>query len=96
MPQNIELPNKWQPRSYQLPLWNYLENGGKRAVAVWHRRAGKDLLAINWIATQMVMRPGLYWHLLPTYQQGRKIVWNGRTKAGRPFLDAFPDRKSVV
>lgn len=87
---DIQLPNKWEPRSYQLPLWRYLEQGGKRAVAVWHRRAGKDLLAINWIATQMVLRPGLYWHLLPTYQQGRKIVWNGRTKAGRPFLDAIP------
>lgn len=87
---NIDLPNKWAPRSYQVPLWNYLQEGGKRAVAVWHRRAGKDLLAINWIATQMVMRPGLYWHLLPTYQQGRKIVWNGRTRDGRPFLDAIP------
>ena len=87
---DINLPNKWAPRKYQEPLWNYMEAGGKRAVAVWHRRAGKDLLAINWIATQMVMRPGLYWHLLPTYQQGRKIVWNGRTKAGRPFLDAIP------
>jgi hypothetical protein len=73
-----------------LPLWQYLEAGGKRAVAVWHRRAGKDLLAINWIASQMMQRVGLYWHLLPTYQQGRKIVWNGRTKEGRPFLDAFP------
>lgn len=35
-------------------------------------------------------RPGIYWHALPTYAQGRKIVWEGRTKEGRPFLDAFP------
>ena len=36
----IALPNGWQPRAYQLPLWNFLEKGGRRAVAVWHRRAG--------------------------------------------------------
>src|SRR5262245_10054493 len=38
----IILPNRWQPRPYQRRLWSYLEGGGKRAVAVWHRRAGKD------------------------------------------------------
>ena len=38
----IELPNGWAPRSYQRPLWDYLERGGKRAIGIWHRRAGKD------------------------------------------------------
>ena len=90
----IEIPNGYTPRSYQMDLWQFLEGGGKRAVGLWHRRAGKDLLAINYVVTQMVLRPGLYWHLLPTYKQGRKIVWNGRTKEGRPFLDAFP--KSLI
>lgn len=28
--------------------------------------------------------------MLPTYKQGRKIVWNGFTKDGRKFLDYFP------
>jgi len=71
-------------------LWTYLERGGKRAVAIWHRRAGKDLTALNWCVCAMVERPGLYWHLLPTYNQGRKIVWDGMDRLGRPFLDAFP------
>lgn len=86
----IEIPFSWQPRNYQEPLWNFLEAGGKRAVAVWHRRAGKDLFGINWCCTSMVQRPGLYWHLFPTYNQGRKIAWDGFTKTGRPFLDHFP------
>lgn len=73
-----------------MELWSFMEGGGKRAVAVWHRRAGKDLMAINWIATAAMQRVGLYWHLLPTYNQGRKIVWDGYTRDGRPFLDAFP------
>ena len=36
------------------------------------------------------MRPGLYWHLFPTYNQGRKIAWEGMTKAGRKFISHFP------
>jgi hypothetical protein len=40
---DVELPaNGWLPRWHQTPLWNYLHDGGKRAVAIWHRRAGKD------------------------------------------------------
>ena len=39
----VQIPaNGWRPRDYQQPLWDYLENGGKRAIAIWHRRAGKD------------------------------------------------------
>ena len=87
---NITLPYNWEPRNYQLPLWTYLEGGGKRAVAVWHRRAGKDAVALNWTVPSAIRRPGLYWHLLPTYNQGRKIVWDGMTKEGKPFLSAWP------
>ena len=34
----ITIPNGWAPRDYQMPLWDYMERGGKRAVVVWHRR----------------------------------------------------------
>jgi phage terminase large subunit len=67
-----------------------MEGGGKRAVAVWHRRAGKDLSSINWCAVSALTRPGLYWHLFPTYNQGRKIAWDGMTRDGRKFLEHFP------
>ena len=87
---DVYLPYKWKPRAYQLPMWEFLERNGKRGVAVWHRRAGKDLFSINWCAVAAHQRVGLYWHLLPTYNQGRKIVWNGFTKEGRRFIDAFP------
>ena len=86
----IQVPDNWRPRDYQIDLWKYLENGGKRAVAVWHRRAGKDLLSVNWCVTAALKRKGLYWHLLPTYNQGRKIVWDGMTRDGRSFLEHFP------
>jgi len=86
----VKVPCDWTPREYQLPLFQYLESGGKRAICVWHRRAGKDLTGINWISVCSIMRPGLYWHLFPTYNQGRKIAWEGMTKDGRKFLDHFP------
>jgi len=86
----IQVPIDWSPRAYQLPLWKYMEGGGKRAVAVWHRRAGKDLSSINWCAVSALTRPGLYWHLFPTYNQGRKIAWDGMTRDGRKFLEHFP------
>lgn len=88
----LSIPYDWSPREYQLPLWRFLEAGGKRAVAVWHRRGGKDLFSINFCARSMIARPGVYWHLFPTYNQGRKIAWDGFTKAGRPFLSHFPEQ----
>lgn len=86
----ITIPHGWSPRPYQEDAWNYFDNGGKRGLAVWHRRAGKDLLCINLCAKKSVERIGLYWHGFPTYSQGRKIAWEGMTKDGRKFLDHFP------
>lgn len=75
-----------------MEAWTYFEGPeeGKRAACVWHRRAGKDLVAINLIACKSQERVGLYWHMLPTYKQGRAIVWNGITRDGRKFLSHFP------
>ncbi|HEV7164684.1 MAG TPA: hypothetical protein VGO35_04745 [Gammaproteobacteria bacterium] len=87
----VTLPNAWQPRPHQRRLWDYLDGGGKRAVAVWHRRAGKDSTAINWTAVAAHQRIGTYWHMLPTANQGRLVVWDGRDGAGRRLIDqAFP------
>ena len=98
MTETIKIPNQWTPRKYQMNLWRYLENGGKRAVAVWHRRAGKDSLSLNWTACAAVDRPGVYWHMLPLQTQARKVVWDAIDKQGRRVIDqVFPKalRKSV-
>jgi phage terminase large subunit len=87
----ITLPHNWTPREYQRPLWDALEGGCKRAVAVWHRRAGKDMTGLHWTAVQAFVRPGIYWHLFPSYAQGRKAIWEGRDNEGHGFLDAFPE-----
>ena len=89
----ISLPmHGFKPRDYQFPLWDYwINNNRKRAVAVWHRRAGKDIISLNGTILKMVERVGLYWHVLPTYQQGRKIIWDGVDGSGHPYLSYFPE-----
>jgi len=86
----VTIPYNWKPRPYQLPAWEALESGIKRAVLVWHRRAGKDLFSLNWLAKQAFRRKGLYWHVFPTYRQGKNAVWLGATRDGRSFLDHLP------
>lgn len=89
----VRLPYKWKPRNYQLPAYRYIvpPGEGKRAVCVWHRRAGKDLFAINVTTLKAgTQRVGTYWHVLPEYKQAKNIVWNGFTRDGRRFLDHIP------
>jgi phage terminase large subunit len=88
----IRLPNNWRPRPYQLKAWQYLEHGGKRAVLCWHRRSGKDEIALHHSASQMVQRPGNYWHMLPQANQARKAIWEAiNPHTGKKRIDeAFP------
>lgn len=99
----IALPHEWEPRPYQRPVWEHMVRGilrgreseftepGPRAVCVWHRRAGKDRTALHIAAMASQLRPGLYAHVLPTYRQGRKVIWDGKTREGARMLDAFPE-----
>lgn len=67
-----------------------MSQGGQRAVCVWHRRAGKDLTSLNWAVYASCERPGNYYHFLPKTNQGRKVIWDGKDRNGRPFLDYWP------
>ena len=72
----LAVPDRnWQPRPYQKRLWNYLQRGGKRAVAVWHRRSGKDEVLMHSTAIAMLERPANYWHMLPQFSSARRAVW---------------------
>ncbi|WP_051767909.1 hypothetical protein [Sphingobium sp. DC-2] len=88
----ISLPNKWRPRAYQRPLWNYLERGGKRAIEIAHRRWGKDDLILHRTAIAAHERPASYWHMLPEYAQARKAIWAAvNPHTGKRRIDeAFP------
>jgi hypothetical protein len=88
----VSLPHNWTPRDYQAKAWKYLEHGGKRANLVWHRRAGKDDMALHWTAVSALTRPGVYWHMLPQAEQGRKAIWRAvDAHQGQRRIDlAFP------
>jgi phage terminase large subunit len=92
MPEIILPARNWQPRPYQRNLWRYLEGGGKRAVAVWHRRAGKDEAALHWTAVAAHQKPATYWHMLPQAAQARKAIWDAvNPHTGLRRIDeAFP------
>jgi len=88
----IQLPHNWNTRPYQDALWKYLAGGGKRAAAVWHRRSGKDDVALHWTATAAFERVGNYWHMLPEASQARKAIWDAvNPHTGiRRIDEAFP------
>jgi phage terminase large subunit len=95
----VQLPNNWQPRDYQLPAWTYLENGGLHAELVWHRRSGKDEVALHRTACAAFERVAGYWYMLPEYKQARKAIWDAiNPHTGLRRIDeAFPhELRSVV
>jgi phage terminase large subunit len=90
---DINLPhNGWRPRKHQRRLWRHLMSGGKRAIAIWHRRAGKDEVALHYSAVAAAERRGNFWHCLPEYAQCRKAIWTAvNPHSGKRRIDeAFP------
>lgn len=80
------------PREYQRAALHQLQTvGKKRAVWVWHRRAGKDKTALcGQMIPSMLQRKGCYYHWFPTASLGRKIIWDGLDKDGFKILNHFP------
>jgi len=87
----ITLPNRFTPRPYQREAMEFFDRGGRRAIDVWHRRAGKDIVALHQTVKMLHERKGVYWHYFPTLEQGRKAIWEGITRDGDKILPwAFP------
>ena len=87
------IPYNFTPRDYQLPVLGAMDLGGiLRGVCVWHRRAGKDKTGLNLMVKKMMKhRVGVYYYFLPTYNQARKIIWDGIDKDGFKFINHFPE-----
>jgi phage terminase large subunit len=84
---NVVLPHNFEWREYAVPFVRFMHGGGLRAFLAWHRRAGKDLSALHFLATMAAERVGIYWHMLPTARQTRRAIWNGLTNEGIRFVD---------
>lgn len=88
---NIRLPNDFSPRAFQQRAYAYFDGGGTRACTVWPRRAGKDVGAMHHTAKAMHQAKGLYWHIYPTAEQARKVIWRGMAAGGRRIMEwVFP------
>ena len=89
----LRLPhNEWTPRPHQMALWRYLHEGGKRAIAIWHRRAGKDDVCLHHAAVSAASGRRLLAQRCPSSIQARKAVWaavNPHT-GKRRIHEAFP------
>ena len=82
---------KFVARPYQQKIMRaFLIDGVKRLLLVSHRRSGKDTLSFQMLWLGALMRPGLYYHLLPKISQSSTVVWHGRGKDGTSFRDFIP------
>lgn len=89
-PPSIKIPN-FEPRPYQIPFLKAMDEGCKRALLVWHRRAGKEVACFNWLVKQAFWhRIGTYVYFFPTTSLGRRILWDGANKQGKRFMDYIP------
>lgn len=86
----ITLPYKFEPRWYQTPFLTKWDSGIQRLILVGHRRLGKDKMVFANLPKKMMERVGTYFYFLPTYNQARKVIWNGADGDGFRFLDHFP------
>jgi hypothetical protein len=92
MPEILIPAHGWQPRKHQRRIWSYLENGGRYAYQIAHRRWGKDDVALRWTSVAAFQKVGSYWHLLPEAAHARKAIWSAiNPHTGMRRIDeAFP------
>lgn len=76
-------------RKYQYPLLEAMETKD-RAIIVFHRRAGKDILCWTLTFLKALQRKGAYYYIFPSFRQARKAIWEAIDNDGRKFLDYIP------
>jgi hypothetical protein len=81
------------PRDYQVEPFRYWQerDAPGRAVEVWARRLGKDLVYASIALMLSYERKGLYLHFLPEFSHARRTLWDGFDNDGNRFIDTvFP------
>lgn len=92
--EKIRLPHGYEPRPYQVNVLQALDEGVRNVCWVVHRRGGKDTTLWNHVIKEAYMHPGVYYYLLPTFAQAKRVLWDGMTNNGKRFLDYIP--KSII
>lgn len=87
----ITIPNGFIPRPYQARAMAAYDVGIKRGVYVWARRSGKDVTFMHQICKMAHQRIGTYFHMLPTFTQAKRNVWDAIDDQERRIIDhVFP------
>jgi hypothetical protein len=89
--EEVIIVDKFEPRDYQIDLCTKFEQGKyKKFLAIWNRRAGKDICAFNLMLRASLRKVGVYYYIFPTYSQAKKVIWDSITNTGEHFLDYIP------
>lgn len=87
----VRVPHQFTPRPYQVPVFEAFDNGIRRFVMVWHRRAGKDKTAFNLMIREAATgRVGNYWYVFPSFTEGKRALWDNVDSNGMRVLDHCP------
>lgn len=93
----VVYPDKYKPRSYQLPFWRAFDSGiYTKFVKVWHRRAGKDLTDFNLAIRECINHPITVTYAFPTLKMGREILWEGMDNEGFKITDSYVPKELIV
>lgn len=71
-----------EPFPYQMPFWHAMDNGCKRAILSWHRRAGKDLVCFAFMVREAMKRVGAYYYYFPTLADADQALWKNVVSIG--------------
>ena len=83
--------DKFKPRDFQLNFCDALENKKyRKLIAIFPRRAGKDLMCWNLMIRAALRTVGVYFYMLPTYRQAKLVIWSSITNSGDSFLSYIP------
>ena len=83
-------------RSYQRQARLARQMGCRRLIKLWHRRAGKDRSCAEMVSHEAMRRAGVYFHVFPSLNQGRRDFWDNRIEdpkgSGQFYnmIDTFP------
>lgn len=86
----IEIPHNLNYRDYQKGIVSFVRNGWKRWLICWHRRCWKDKTFFNILVEEAIKKVWGYAYVLPTYAQGKKIIWDSIDSQGLKFKDHIP------
>jgi hypothetical protein len=87
----VILPHKFVARPHQKKFLAVMNRKFKNAFLVWHRRAGKDLTAFNFLIKESQKKVGTYIYCMPTFSQCKRNIWDAITTDGTKFLDCIPE-----